>query len=518
MPRHTRILSISLATAVSTAVSTATADPEGGAIIELPPGFVHQPIASGVANPNSFAFLPDGRVLVTEQKQTAPNDGKGFVYLVVGSGVTPPVLVIEGVETNGPELGLQGIAVDPAWPTRPYVYVHFTADGPHHVVRRYTASGDLDAPSSMVMSLDEPYDVLIDLPGSHEFHNGGTLRFGPDGMLYISQGDDATDVCEDLQDPGIWKGVILRLDVSGLPAGPGGPPPKASLVPPDNPWSGPSDNARLTYAVGFRNPFRFSIDPVTQKLYIGDVGQDAWEELDESVGGDNFGWPQREGAHPYAPGTGCGSVGKYPIAEYAHTDMPNAIIAGPRYRDSAGAYTFGPDYYGDVFYIEFYEGWLRRVKLVDGLTWQLADPVPGQPTPTEWGTGFAFVSDLQTGPDGALYYVRRFADDFFGRIVRDPETVDVGEPAHEGPGGLTLVPRPLHRASTLGVTFELERAGAVEIELFDIAGRRVRTVHDDVHDAGRHTVAWRADVEPGVYFLRASMNGRVRTERLAILR
>lgn len=505
-----------LAALVSLGASPARAE---SGTVSVPDGFRHDEIAAGVTDPTGFAFLPDGRLLVVEQKQPPPQDGKGFVYLVVGSDVVGPILVIPDVSTAGNEEGLLGVAVDPAWPDRPYVYVYYSRTSSVNVVRRYTASGDLMAPGSFALTLDEPYDVVADLPSSFEFHNGGTLRFGPDGFLYVSQGDDATDDCTELQDPSSWQGVVLRLDVSTLPGGSGGPPAKADLVPSGNPFTGPDDNARLTFALGFRNPFRFTIDPATGKLYVGDVGESDWEELDECVGGESFGWPLREGAHDFPPGAGCpGIAGVDPIVEYPHSGGPAAIIAGPRYRTGAEVYTFPAEYDGDVFYASFYEGWIRRLT-EDGGEWVPADPVAGQPNATDWVTGLAFASDIQQGPDGAIYYVRRFAESFLGRIVAEPL---VATDEAQVPGRhvrITVTPRPVTAGGVGRVTFEIAAPGHVEVAAFGVDGRRVVTLHDGPMDAGVHEVSWAADgMSPGVYFLRLVTPTGTVTARVPVVR
>src|SRR5262249_3992598 len=149
---------------------------------------------------------------------------------------------------------------------------------------------------STSLALGSPYLIFKDILDHQENHNGGTLRFGPDRYLYVSAGDDGSGC--NAQDLNLPNGKILRLDVSRIPGAGSGPPPVADITPPDNPIPGPSADARLVYAWGLRNPFRFTIDPQTGNLYIGDVGLLSWEELDEIVHGDagrNYGWPVYEG-------------------------------------------------------------------------------------------------------------------------------------------------------------------------------------------------------------------------------
>lgn len=257
------------------ALLAAAGDPGPALAQRVPTGFQIQSVVGGPFAPqvSAFAFLPDGRIVILE-KDT------GVVRLAAAGAVTSvPIDTIPEV-TVADERGLLGVAVDPGWPARPYLYFLFTHTGDALHLVLYTASGDLTAPSSTNLLLGSPFVLLDDLPDQFANHNGGTLRFGPDGFLYASLGDDSRDC--DAQDPSLHKGKILRLDVSGMPGMGSGPPPKSALVAAGNPYFG-SDNARLLFAIGLRNPFRFSIDPVTNNLYIGDVGLGTWEEIDELV-------------------------------------------------------------------------------------------------------------------------------------------------------------------------------------------------------------------------------------------
>src|SRR5262249_11931446 len=154
-------------------------------------------------------------------------------------------------------------------------------------IAMFTASGDLSSPASSNLALGSRFNIITDIPDNASNHNGGTLRFGPDGMLYASMGEDG-DPCG-AQDSTRFKGVILRLDVSALPQ-PGSGPPAKSLIRPatGNPFPATNANAGLTYCYGLRNPFRFHIDAASGRLYIADVGEGTWEEVDEAIGGENF--------------------------------------------------------------------------------------------------------------------------------------------------------------------------------------------------------------------------------------
>jgi cysteine-rich repeat protein len=279
----------------------------------------------------------------------------------------------------------------------------------------FALAGDLSDGSSPNLQLvaASRYDALTDIPDGAANHNGGTLRFGPDGALYASLGEDA-DRCA-AQNPSSLKGAILRLSVANLPGTGAGPPAKSTLVPAGNPFSGPDDNARLVFAYGLRNPFRFQIDPLSGALFIGDVGEAEFEEANRAVGGENFGWPFREGPEIRTPGA-CSEPGgpgassyAAPIAIYDRSGFLAAIIGAGPYRpvDPPFDASFPPEYDGSYFFADYYQGFLRRVEESGG-AW-VAAPAPGQPNPTDWASAIEAPGDFQTGPDGALYYVSQSA-------------------------------------------------------------------------------------------------------------
>ena len=366
----------------------------------------------GLSQPSAFAFLPDGRILFTEQKT------KSIRMIVNGAiSTTDPITTIADALTSGNEQGLLGIAIDPGWPARPYVYVYFDHTGTSTIyISMFTATGDLNNSSSHNLALGARYNIITDIPDAAGNHNGGTLRFGPDGMLYASLGEDA-DFCL-AQDSASFKGVILRISVGSLPGAGSGPAAKSAITPSDNPFPGLSANARLAWAYGLRNPFRFNIDKQTGKLYIADVGQSNFEEVDECAGGENFGWPFREGplvrtvAGCTEPGgSGNGSFAA-PIAYYDRTAFGNAsIVSAGLYRPVAGPnfFNFPAEYDGDYFFIDYYQGFMRRIKK-SGSTWGTPPNVPGQPDSANWAIGLVSGSDFQVGPDGALYYFLQFVN------------------------------------------------------------------------------------------------------------
>lgn len=269
-------------------------------------------------------------------------DGSGRAFVVQKTGA---IRLLDGGETfidlsdrltsTGSEQGLLGLAFHPRFERNGYFYVNYTDTDGESVVARYTATPDRRRgdPATEVR--------LLELPDPAENHNGGMLAFGPDGFLYIATGDGggANDQFGNGQNLGSFLAKILRVDVDrGDPYS----------IPRDNPYAG-SDEARPeTWAYGLRNPWRFSFDRQTGDLYIGDVGQNAWEyahfEPAGDKGGRNYGWSIVEGSHCFQVAD-CDKEGlTLPIAEYSH-DVGCSITGGYVYRGERhpalqGAYLF----------------------------------------------------------------------------------------------------------------------------------------------------------------------------------
>jgi glucose/arabinose dehydrogenase len=518
-------------------VAAALASP-AAAQLQLPDGFADSTVVSGLSTPIGMAFLPDGRLLVTEQQGTLR-----LVVDTVRAGVhgarVDSVGVVPGVIGAGTEQGLLGVAVDPRWPARPYLYVHGTDSTAHVRVARYSLHGTLTGTGPLALDPASRY-IVLDVPDQDPRHNGGTLRFGADHMLYASFGDDEQHCLA--QDTASLHGVILRLDVTRLPDGPGGPAPTALIAAAGNPFaSHPDSGARLVWAFGLRNPFRFHIDPLDGVLSVGDVGEATWEEVDRvAVGGHDFGWPMMEGPEaytiagvPWAP-QNCDTValgihlppGDPPVFAYRHTGFggyARAVIdAGASRRPPGAQRPFPRAYEGDHFVADFYDGFIVRLREGAG-AWRFAPPVPGQPNDTTWATGVLHASDFAIGPDGALWYcqltdavyhdhtgaIHRIVPPFDSTLVSGPEgSVALGAP----------VPSPARGAAA--IAYHLPDGEHGTLRVFDLAGRRVRSV--DV--AGEGT--WQCDGRddrgrrlPGaVYVVRLEALGQRRERRLVLVR
>ncbi len=512
---------------ITSAVSArhAMADPGQGVV---PTGFTDQLIVQGLRRPVGMTFLPDGRLLFIEQKTKR-------IRMIVGGNLaaTDPIGTIDSVETTGPEQGLLGIAVDPGWPAHPYIYVYYDALGKFIRISRLVAVGDLSSSSSGNLMIDPAsrYDLLRDIPDQLINHNAGTLRFGTDGMLYASLGEDQTPCAA--QDTTSLRGVILRLDVSRLPSS--GPPDKSLLVAPGNPFSAhPNPNARLVWAMGLRNPFRFQVDRADGSLFVADVGYETYEEVDHVTGpGLNLGWPFFEGTQVYLT-TQCGVPAPqnvtYPIYEYdgsGRVMTSRAVIGGAVYRNTGcPECDFPPDYEGDYFFSDYYGGFLRRLKFTGGV-WGLAPQVPGQGNATDWGTGFNEVSDYGVGPDGALWYCRQsmgFADNT-GQIRHIVHDRQVGSASNPVRVVRFAPPFPSPARGSVELDYELPGAALIELGIYDPMGRLIRRLagpEDQI--AGRHRVWWNGAAENGqaapsaVYVARLTVNRVPYQRRIPLLR
>ena len=298
-------------------------------------------VATGLTNP-LFVTAPPGdttRLFIVEQP--------GRIRIVRhDSLLVSPFLDFSDSVSHGDEQGMLGLAFAPDYATSGVFYVHTTdPDGDIRVLRFHVSadSNIADATSGVtILAFPHPFDN----------HNGGMLAFGDDGYLYVGSGDGGSggDPNHTGQDPSDLLAAILRIDVSGDSAG--------YAIPPTNPFVGDSGVAPEVWLYGVRNPWRFSFDRVTHDLWVGDVGQDAWEEVDHlpaGVGGQNLGWNVMEGSHCYAPSSGCDQDGKtLPWFDYSHADGRCSVIGGYVF------HSFGEDAKGEV-YVALGSGVVARI-------------------------------------------------------------------------------------------------------------------------------------------------------------
>lgn len=335
-----------------------------------------------VTEPLGIAVRPgDVRLFVSTQP--------GLVVPIGPAGaVGAPVLDITALVTTGGEQGLLGLAFHP---TEPLAYVDYTdkESGATHIDEFTVAADGTFDPASRrsVLIVDQPYAN----------HNGGQLAFGPDGMLYIGLGDggSADDPDRRALNVGDLLGKILRID----PRSSGGKP---YTSPADNPFATVAGARPEVWSVGLRNPWRFSFDPATADLWIADVGQNEWEEIDVAWAdqgggrGVNFGWSAFEGSHRFNQDqAAAGATG--PIFEYQHGDAGCSISGGARYRGSALPALAGWYVYGD-----YCAGEVRALR-IDGRS-AGKQVVLGNP---------GSVAAVAPGPDGELYVASVGSDTVF---------------------------------------------------------------------------------------------------------
>jgi glucose/arabinose dehydrogenase len=329
------------------------------------PQFVVDSPITGLDQPTQMIFTPDGRMLILERAGTV---------LVVQPGANQadatPFLQLSTVSTSD-ERGALGIVLDPGFATNGFFYVMYTHSSLLNRVSRFTAVGNVAAASTerVIWQNDVPAAI---------YHQGGGLAFGADGDLYISVGDNLDrDSAQSLDS---FNGKILRLRSDGT-------------VPTDNPFfDGTGSNKDAIWALGLRNPFRFTIDPTDGRMLIGDVGEGSWEEVDVGQRGANYGWPTCEGD--------CGQPGLVdPLFTYPHNGRDASITGGFVYHGGQ----FGGDFEGSYFYADYAQNVIRRLTF-DASGAVTAD-LPFVPADGQVDGPSGDPVDLVQGPDGSLYYV-----------------------------------------------------------------------------------------------------------------
>jgi glucose/arabinose dehydrogenase len=347
-------------------------EPAQGAA-SLPKDFTDSPFVSGLTNPTDMEFAPDGRLFVAEQA------GRVRIAKPDGTGTLATFLDISTKVDSTGERGLLGLTFDPRFSTNGYLYLHYTRKATsstpaHNRVVRVRARGE------KVVSGSERLILRLENLSSATNHNGGAIHFGEDGKLYVAVGENANG--ENAQSLGNLKGKILRINKSGT-------------IPTDNPfYNASSGKNRAIWALGLRNPFKFAIQPTmdttTGHIYINDVGEGAWEEINEGAAGANYGWNIHEGPE---------SDPQYvaPIFAYGHGSDPPAttgcaITGGTFYNPTTGQFPSG--YVGDYFFADLCSGWIRSFD-------------PSTKEASDFASGIEGPVDLEVSKEGELYYLSR---------------------------------------------------------------------------------------------------------------
>jgi glucose/arabinose dehydrogenase len=330
----------------------------------VPNGFDRARVAGGLDRPTAMAFAPDGRIFVAEQ-------GGKLRVIKNGRLLSKPFARFR-VNSEG-ERGLLGVALDPNFSRNGYVYVYETTSRApvHNRVLRLKADGNRAKAGSRKLLF------RLNNLSSAKNHNGGAMHFGKDGRLYIAVGDNARQ--ENAQSLRNLHGKMLRINKTGS-------------IPKTNPfYDRARGKNRAIWARGLRNPFSFAVQPGSGKMYINDVGQKTWEEINRGVRGANYGWSKYEGPER-------DRRYRSPVFAYQHgnTGATGCAITGGTFYNPSGSARgkFPRGYVGDYFFADFCNGWIRKYD-------------PRTDKATRFATGLANPVDLKVGPDGSLYYLAR---------------------------------------------------------------------------------------------------------------
>src|SRR5256884_3323215 len=324
----------------------------------LPSGFSETQIAGGLSSPTAMEIAADGRIFVCLQ---------GGQLRVIKNGVLLATPFVSLTVDSAGERCLLGVAFDPNFSSNNFVYVYYTVPGTlaHNRVSRFTANGDVAMAGSEFILLD-----LDNLSGAGN-HNGGAIHFGSDGKLYIAVGDNANRA--NSQTLSNRLGKVLRVNSDGS-------------IPADNPFFNTAQGAnRSIWALGLRNPFTFAFQPGTARMFINDVGESTWEEINDGIAGSNYGWGICEGA--------CSPPNanfRDPLFQYSHGGIWCAIVGAAFYNPPV--VQFPASYVGKYFFADLCGGWIR-----------LFDPAHN--TAGDFANGISAPVDLKVAADGTLYYL-----------------------------------------------------------------------------------------------------------------
>jgi glucose/arabinose dehydrogenase len=290
-----------------------------------------EPVAHGLTNPVSITHAGDARLFITLQN--------GLIVIYDGTQVLPvPFLDVRSLVSAGGERGLLSVAFHPHYAQNGLFYINYTNTAGNTVVARYTVSPQDPNGANASSAV-----TLLTIAQPFANHNGGQLQFGPDGYLYIGMGDGGSggDPGNRAQNLGELLGKMLRIDVDSA---------SPYAIPASNPFRTTAGARPEIWAFGLRNPWRFSFDRATSDLWIADVGQGTWEEIDVqpagSAGGENYGWRRMEGTHCFNPATNCNTgTMVLPVVEYDHgvgcSVTGGYVYRGARYPRLAGTYVYG---------------------------------------------------------------------------------------------------------------------------------------------------------------------------------
>jgi glucose/arabinose dehydrogenase len=362
--------------------------------LALPSGFAKTKVVSGLTLPTSMAFAPDGRLFITERGTGAGGTGR---VRIVKNGVllsTPFVsLQTDNSNVGANERGVLGLAIDPDFASNHFIYVYYTVPGnpPHNRVSRFTANGDVAVAGSETPILD-----LNNLSAGN--HNGGAIHFGLDGKLYIGAGENANS--SNAVNLNNYLGKILRINKDGS-------------APTDNPFydAGDGINAKdRIWTYGHRNPFTFDVQPGTGRIFVNDVGENTWEEINDIVKGKDYGW---------RGGTTDGDATVF----YRYNHSEGRCISGGTFYNPPAAPGGYSAFVGRWFFGDYTNGWIHVIN-------------PSNKAVSTFETGINGPIDIDVGPDNNIYYLTinggelwkvTTTDTITQELVLSTSAIDVGE-------------------------------------------------------------------------------------------
>jgi uncharacterized repeat protein (TIGR03806 family) len=446
-----------------------------------------------------FVVQREGKVRAFATGATANTDVRDFVTVTVDPGGA------------GGEGGLLGMAFHPRWQTNHEAYLYYTrtpATGDPAPVCPTSMTSQLISVISRFQStnggttLDAAPDEILAVGQPYVNHKGGTIEFGLDGMLYLGLGDGGSgnDPCGSGQNTGSLLGKMLRLDINAAKG--------KYNVPPDNPFASVADARGEIWSYGHRNPFRWHFDRASGDLWVGDVGQDTWEEIDRVVKGGNYGWNTCEGFHRSGTAVPCNTPGLLdPVVEHGRAEA-QSITGGAVYRGSAMPSLVGTYIYGDY---------------ITGTIWALTYDASNKPVPRVIANvARSTLVAFGQGNDGEIYTVQITGaisrlvpsgpqpPDSFPQLLSQTGCVDPGDPTRPAPGLIPYdVAAPLWSdgadkqrylaipdGKTIAITPDDDwdlPIGSVAMKTFSVGGKRVETRlfmrHDDGGWAG-YTYEW----------------------------
>ena len=467
--------------------------------------FAHAQYSWPLAFPNLPAFdkptelvhSGDGtnRFFLTQQRgiiyvfNNSPSVSTRKVFLDLSDRVSP----------SGSETGLLGLAFHPNYRTNGYFYVNYTGGSPlTSYIARYQVS--TTNPDSAVKASEQ---ILLTIPQPYSNHNGGKVAFGPDGYLYLGFGDggSANDPGNRAQNRAELLGKIHRIDVDRT---------EGSLqyaIPPTNPYYRNTNGWREEiYAYGIRNPWRFSFDPATNRLWLGDVGQDTREEIDIVVSGGNYGWRLMEGfiCNPVVNPTCQDTAGLLrPVWDYPNAGADISITGGYVYRGVAI-----PSAVGKYFYADY----------GSGKTWALTYDGVNPPTNQLLTDEAYLISTFGVDQNNELYLCEYSTTS--GRIRKLTGPANAVGQTSGAPNEFKLeqnYPNPFNPTTTL--SFVIGQSSLVSLRIFDVLGKEVATIVDGFLSAGRYTRTFDASrLASGVYFYRLTTPAFTATKQMVVLK